>query len=231
MTASTPEPEPAPAREQRGDGSTDRGVAILLALAAIVGVGLGWLAEIVSSSADDHWQAAIRQETKKAAGIVEDVRYVYTDIAAPTFAADQARVKEQQYRKLAPGAKGSGRTALLVEAAGLQTYLDRLAKSLPLGAAYRTPSGGFDAAKRLAEEGRKFPDILALDPAGEQREGDDLSDKAFYLVLATIGAASAFLLAALAEMLRRRRRVLLGASGALLAATVIVGAVIEATVG
>ncbi len=209
----------------------DRAVAILLTLAAVVGIVLGGRASLVRSSATDDWQQALREEIKTAAARVEDVRYVYTSEAPVAFQFDEATIRAEEARRAAGRSTGTTRRVLLVEAKTLSLYAKNLAEGIQKGLAtgrYRTPKGGFDAARRLADQRRRFPDLLRIDPNRAEHRGDRLSRHAALEIAATIPAGVAFLLGALAEAFRRRRRPLLLAGFAAVASAVVLGVLVEA---
>jgi hypothetical protein len=58
-------------------GTGHGGVATLLTVAAIVAAVIGFRAAVVSSSAANSWQSALRTEVKRSAGAMEDVRTLY----------------------------------------------------------------------------------------------------------------------------------------------------------
>lgn len=220
--------EPTPSKAQSAWG--DRAVAVLLALAAVVGIALGARAALVRSSATDAWQGALRAEIKRAAAAVEDVRYVYVAEAPVAFEVDEAKLRAAEARRGAAGASGVARRALLVEARTQELVAKTLGQSIQEGLAnprYQTKSGGFDVARRLADQRSRYPDLVKIDPEQDQRHGDRLSRHAFLEMAATIPAALAFMLGAFAEAFGRRRRPLLVAGFVALGAAAVLGAVIE----
>lgn len=213
---------------ERRDELLQRAGAILLALAAIVGVAWGTRASLVSSSASDAWQSAIRQEVKRAAAVVEDVRYVYVVEGPQALDVFAARIRAKELRKAAARARGTERAALTVEAEALETYASQVAKSVEAAAArYRTSIGGFDHARRLADQRAKNPDLRDIDPEDAQEAGDRLSRKSLLEMLATVPAAFAFMLGAVSEGFRRGRALLLALGAFSLAASVVLGLVFE----
>lgn len=224
----TPPPvEPAEARGDTGHAA----VAVLLAVAAVVGVALGGRASLVSSNATDAWQLALRQEIKRAAAAVEDVRYVYTSEAPVAFAYRELRLRARVIRRLQASAPASTRPLLRLEAEALDLYAKNLGEGIQQGLAdarYTTPKGGFDAAKRLADQRRRNPDLVAIEPESAQRAGDRASRQAVLEMAATIPAALAFFLGAVAEAFSRPRRLLVAAGAALVAAAAVTGIAVEA---
>jgi hypothetical protein len=158
------------------------------------------------------------------------VRYVYVAEAPVAFQVDEAKLRAAEARRAAGGASGVTRRALLVEARTHELVAKTLGRSIQAGLAnprYQTKSGGFDAARRLADQRSRYPDLVKIDPEQDQRHGDRLSRHAFLEMAATIPAALAFMLGALAEVFARRRRPLLRAGFVALGAAVVLGAVIE----
>jgi hypothetical protein len=206
---------------------SERAVAILIAAAAIVGVALGARATLLATDASDAWKSAVRSEVKRAAASVEDVRYVYASEAPIAMQGAFAKVRAAELERSAANASGSVRSALLAEAQTRRTFATQIAKSAPSLRTYGTPKGGFDAAKRLADQRRRYPDLVAIDPEVQQREGDRLSRQALLDVLATAPAAVAFMLGALAEAFHRRRSVLVLVGALFVAAAVVFGIVVE----
>jgi hypothetical protein len=209
------------------ENGSERAVAILIAVAAIVGVALGARATLLSSDASDTWKSAVRTEVKRAAASVEDVRYVYVTEAPLAMQVVTATVRARALEQSAQATQGIVRSALLAEAETQRTLAAQIAKSAPDVKKYGTRSGGFDAAKRLADQRKRFPDLVALDPDERQRAGDRISRHSMLDVLATVPAGIAFLLGAFAEAFHRRRRLLVFGGALFVAAAVVFGIVVE----
>lgn len=229
--AEAPETPTPPEPEAPNDGGGHGAVAVLLALAAVVGVALGGRASLVSSSATDAWQLALRQEIKRGAAEVEDVRYVYNSEAPIAFNYRAVKLRAQEIRQAAKTAPADAKATLELEAKALDVYAENLGGSIQKGLAddrYTTPAGGFDAAKRLADQRKRYPDLVAIDPDEAQRSGDRLSRQSILEMAATIPAGIAFLLGAVAEAFTRPRRWLLIAGFVLVAGACGIGIVVEA---
>jgi len=204
---------------------------MLLATAALLAALIGGRAALLSSSASDLWGKAVREQVKKAAATVEQIRYIYVDRAPLIFRTLGAEIRSDEFRNAAGRASGLVRSHLLVEAEAN----DALRESL-LGAVeeagderYRTPAGGFDVGLLLADSFASYQDLLAIDPGATQLRGDRLSRQAGLEVAATIPVALAFLFGALAHGYPRRRRGLLLAGTGAMAIAVLAAVVIEAT--
>jgi hypothetical protein len=186
-------------------------VAFLLAASAVVAAVVAARASFISSAASGNWQSAVRTEVKRAAGAVEDIRFLYQSEAGPAFAIAQARILEDELRKAAATQTGAVHDALVREAdvqAGIITSL-LPASELASGSAYALPSGGFDLGRRLADLRATAPDFLALDPDSIQAAGDRSAGEGVRLTSAAIPISIAVLFGALAQPVVTRRRELL----------------------
>ena len=193
------------------DGSK-RGPAILLALTAVAVVVMGARASLVSASASDAWQEAVRQQVKQAAAYVEDIRYVYDDEVPRAVRITEARFRAQELTAGTEGLSGPGEEAVYME----QLLQAELAKGLEATSTLAsdpkyTTDFGFDAARRLADVRALNPELVSVDPDRRQADGDNASRHAVRLVGATTVVAVAFLLGSLAQAFQRYRRPLLGA--------------------
>jgi hypothetical protein len=209
------------------ENGSERAVAILIAAAAIVGVGLGARATLLSSDASDTWKSAVRTEVKRAAANVEDVRYVYVTEAPLAMQVVTASVRASLLDQSAKAAQGIVRSALLAEAETQRTLGAQIVKSAPDVKKYGTTRGGFDVAKRLVDQRNRYPGLVALDPDERQRQGDQLSRHSILDVLATVPAGVAFLLGAVAEAFHRRRKLLVLGGALFVAAAIVFGIVAE----
>lgn len=228
----TGEPEPVEeAPPEAAGGGSDRSIALLLTFAAVIGVALGGRASLVSSDASDGWQSALRQEIKRAAATVEDVRFVYESEAPVAFDVREIRFRAAAIRRIAGTSGPAVRNRLLLEAKALDLYAKNVASGLPdgiTGKRYLTPKGGFDAARRLADQRARTPDLRDIDPEVPQRAGDRSSRHSIIEMAATIPAALGFLFGALGEAFFRRRRWFVLAGAVCVAAAATMGIVVEA---
>ncbi|HEX2025399.1 MAG TPA: hypothetical protein VHH92_03285 [Actinomycetota bacterium] len=227
-------PQPADARSQVTERREEpAATGILLAVAAAIAAGIGGWSSVVADRGSDTWHAAVRQDVKEVAGAVEDVRFVFEEEAITALHVLEARVLAEEYRDAARRATGSVREALLVEAAAQEQAAGVMAEGSELAGdpRYERPdAGGYDLALRLADQRRRFPDLIALDPDATQAEGSRLSAKATLLLLWTIPVAVAFLCGALVYGIPRWGRALVGVGFGFVAVGVIGAIVVGVTV-
>ncbi len=196
---------------EEGDEGGGHAVAVLVAIAAIVAAILGANAAILASDSSDSWQSAVRQEVKRDAALVEDVRFVFGDEGRNAFRVAQARVRADAYRTAAATATDPVKTALTTEAAALDQVAGALEGSADLvsNPAYGLPDGGFDMAKRLTDIRNEHPDLIATNPDAAQAAGDASATKSTRMLAAAIVVAFALFFGAVAEVFSRQRRWLL----------------------
>jgi FlaG/FlaF family flagellin (archaellin) len=209
-------PSQSPAQAEEAEESLV--VAILLALAATVAAVLGARAAVVSSAASGAWQTAVREEVKRSAALVEDVRYVYAVEAAVALRAAAAAVEADELRHSADSLGDAEKVATASEAFVQQTSADALngAFDLTKDAKYRA-GDGYDVAARLADVRNQHPELVALDPGATMDQGSESSRHGWRLVAATIPAAIAFLCGSLAQGFPRYRPPLIVAGFAFVA--------------
>src|SRR5450830_1480725 len=203
--------EMAGAGHDRGHESGHTGVAILLTVAAIVAATIGFRAAMISSSASESWQSALRTEVKRSAAALEDVRYLYQTELPMAVRILEARVVGAEMLAAAQGQSGAAKQALLLEASVQDQIISAISSSSNLATKpdYALPSGGFDLGKRLADLRVQYSALLALDPDSLQATGDRLANKAELVSLALIPTSVAAFLGVLAQPFRRRRTLLL----------------------
>jgi len=188
-------------------------VAIVLAATAVVAAILGARASLVSSSASGSWQSAIRQEVRRAAGTVEDLRFTYEVEGRQAFRVLTAETLADRYRRQADAATGATRSYLLLEAEAQENVVRSIVESSAIAAdpRYRTEDGRFDLALRLADNRAENPELVTTDPDDPQAAGDDAADEAVLLVASTVPVAVAFLFGVLGQGFPNRRRAFLAA--------------------
>jgi len=207
------------ASHDRGYG----GVAVLLAIAAVVAAIIGASASMISSSANDSWQSALRTEVKRSAAAMNDAQTLYQSDLPTAIEVLKAQILARELQAAEPGQSPAVQQALQIEA----SVQSQLAASLSSGAqlpsdpAYALPSGGYDLGKRLADIRSENAQLVALDPDSLQATGDGLAQKALLMTLALIPTSLAALLGVLAQPLRRYRRALLGSGVVALAIGVV----------
>jgi FlaG/FlaF family flagellin (archaellin) len=193
-------------------------VAILLALAATVAAVLGARAAVVSSAASEVWQTAVREEVKRSAALVEDVRYVYAVEAAVALRAAAAAIEADELRLSAASLGDAEKPAAESEAFVRQTSADALAGVFDLTKDPRYHAGdGYAVTARLADVRNQHPELVALDPDATMDKGSEDSRHGWRLVAATILAGIAFLFGSLAQGFPRYRLSLTVAGFAFLA--------------
>lgn len=213
------------ASSERGHGS----VAVLLATAAVLAAIIGARASMISSTASDSWQSALRTEVKRSAGAMEDVRYLYQSELPVAIRILQARLVQSEMQAAAATTTGPAKQTLVLEAdvqAGIITALTS-SSNLAGNAAYSLPSGGYDLAKRLADLRDQNSALVALNPDGLEAAGDKLGRKAELLTLALLPTSIAAFLGVLAQPFKRRRWPLLAAGSAVLAAAAVMALGVE----
>jgi hypothetical protein len=185
------------------------GAWLLLATSAILSALILTLASMRSSDASLHWQRALQDEQKRGGFTLEEVRFVFQDIANASLARTTATIRAEEY-EFAAAAIGND-PGLGAEAQAQKSEADLLASLYPdvlVDANRFEREGAALLAERLADEEAGSPEILALDPDHEQGLGDDQSRTSILLLLAVLPAATAFLMATLAQAFRRRRALL-----------------------
>jgi hypothetical protein len=203
-------------------------VAILLALAAVMAAIAGTRASFTASSAGDARQSAVREQVKRAAATVENVRYVYFAQAPVAFRASIHGVLADELEVDLRRVSGSVRSLLAVEASAQRQTAEALREGIEAAVGSEFRSGdGYDLARFLASEEAQYPDLLALDPDGWQARGDDLGRRAAFEVGVTIPVAVAFLFGALGQGFVRRRRLFLGIGTFFLIASVGLAVAVE----
>src|SRR5437870_8296133 len=177
------------------------GVAVTLAAAAVLASGLGARAAISLGTAGDELQSSVRTDVKRAAGLVEDARFVYEDEATMAYRFARAQALAQELRRVAARQTGVVRAETLVEA-GAQSRLAavfRKASAIAKNPRYARGDGSFDVGRRLGDARRKDPNAVALDPEEKERAGARAAWHGNLDAVTTIGPALAFLCAALAQ--------------------------------
>jgi hypothetical protein len=210
---------------------------LVLAVAAVLAAGLAARSALLSSSAAGARQMAVRTELKLGAAMVEDVRYVYNTEGPRAFRIAAARVRAEEYGRRADASRGDVAAAMRIEANAQRLTADTLVQSeaeldFPSIAAddtYLTPSGGYDLGRRLTDVRAENPDLVVLDPAGIQAEGEHKADLAVKLLGATVPVGFAFMFGALGQAYTRRRRGLLVGAWVALGVAVVLAVLIEVT--
>ena len=210
-----------------GDGS-QRGVAVLLGAAAIAAALVGALAAGHASDASDAWNSAVRLDLKRATAAVEDIRYIYQAEFPQAVTIMSPRSMAAAYTAAA-SADPVNAPALALAANGQTNAASAMEQSIALtsDAKYALPNGGVDLARRLADVRNEKPDLVAIDPAIAQAQGDELAAKSRWLLLALVPLGVCGLIGTLAQAFRRSRTPLLALGAALLSVGVIAAVAAE----
>ena len=226
----SPQPAQPPAPPAKAVPNEGRPLVALLAAAAAVVIALvGVRASMLGGEASGAWQQAVRQEVKRAAATVEDLRYLYESEAIATLEVVRDTILAEEYRRAAERATGAVREALLAEA-GRADQLESLYRAGSLIASdpkYALEAGGYDIVARLVDLRSANPDLVAIDPDALEQAGDTHAAKAGAMVRAGIPAAVTFLFAALANGFPRRRRPFLAGGLVTLVLSVIAAIAVE----
>lgn len=212
----------------RGLHREGRGPAILLTAAAVAVAIVGGRASLSSANATYFWHDAVRQEVRRAAAYVEDIRFVYSSETPVALRVTEARLRQEELAKAIPTAPPTVRSLLEVEQRAQSEVGEALSQNVDLlsDPRYRTPDG-FDVARRLADARARNPELVATNPDVVESQGDDASDHAIRLVAVTPLIAGAFLCGSLAQGVPRRRRGWLSLGTAFLALGVAAAVAVE----
>jgi len=213
------------------NGDTPTIVAVLLACAAVVAAIIGARAAMVGDDGSDTWHGAVREDVKRGAGLVEDVRFVYTEEAALAFQVAEGEVRAEEARREARQSAGLAQELLEIQAGAQDGVVDTVKSSSELAKdpKYRLDGGGYDVPQRLADTRAENPDLVAIDPDATEAEGADLSYESALMVASTLPAGLAFLCGALAHGFPSRRRWLVPLGFALTALSLLLAILVEVT--
>jgi len=201
---------------------------VLLAATAVALALVGTRAALLADSGQELTHQSLREDVKRSAAIVEDVRAVYQDEFYVALMIAQARIHGAALRAAARHQPPELRT--LLRAQGLTEALatTKPAESAGLTSkpAYTAGFGEYDVLRRLADLRAENPALVALNPDKTQARGSERQETASLLMATTVLLAVAFLLGALAHAFPRGRRLLVaagyGAVGAGLCAALVV---------
>jgi hypothetical protein len=169
----------------------------------LLAILLAW-ATWLSSAASDEWQTASKETVKWSAGLLETIRFVYSDEAPTAF--DLARLDVRAHvlaaRQTPVGSPIAVEAATAGKASG---ELKRAASTNALVAdAYRLPEVGYDIQRRLGDA----LDVANLDPsvpATHRAEGDRRFAESLSLAWSTLAVLLGFVVVRVV-ILRHRRR-------------------------
>jgi hypothetical protein len=183
---------------------------VLLAAAAAAVALVGTVAALLADSGQELTHQSLREDVKRTAAIVEDVRAVYQDELYVALLVAQARIHGDALRAAALRQPRELRTLLRAQGLTEAVATTRLARSAGLTAkpAYTAGFGEYNVLRRLADLRAKNPALVALDPDETQARWAHRQKTASLLVGTTVLLAVAFLLGALAHAFPRGRRLL-----------------------
>jgi hypothetical protein len=212
-------------------GETPTIVAVLLACAAVVAAIIGARAAIVGDAGSDTWHTSVREDVKAGAGLVEDVRFVYTEDAPLAFQVSEGNVRAEEAHREARGTSGLTREILVAHAGAFEGVVRTIeqASKLAKDPDYELDTGGYDVLRRLADVRDEHPDLVEIDADATEEEGSDLTFESALLVASTLPAGLAFLCGALAHGFPSRRRLLVPLGFALTGLSLVLAIVVEVT--
>lgn len=218
-------PPPSP-----GPGETPTIVAVLLATAAVVAAVIGARAAVIGDDGSDTWHGSVREDVKRGAALVEDVRFVYSEEAPLAFQVAEGRLRAEEALRAAKNADGLERELLETHAGAQSDVADTVAPSSDLATKpeYEQGEGGYDVLERLVDRRAENPDLVAIDPDATEARGTELNLESALLVASTLPAGLAFLCGALAHGFPSRRRWLVPLGFALTASSLLLALIFEA---
>jgi hypothetical protein len=201
-------------------------LGVLLASAAVVSALIVARASMLASEASLEWERAVVDELIRGASTVEDVRFVFGDVANSSLTVTKETIRAQETALIAQTLEEEEQAGVTREAVAHQeavAILDDVYGQVLVDTTQFEAESATLLAERLAAEVAASPGVVALDPDLEQQLGDDAADASVLLSAAAIPAAVGFMLGALAEVSRRRSALL--AAGWLMVAVAVVWAV------
>jgi len=213
-------------------GSSRNAVVWLLVASAVLAAAIGVRSQIVDSNGSGSYDSAVRQDVKRGAGVVEDLRFIYSEEGPTAFRVAEARIRAAELRKAARGKSGIEASYLNGEAGAQDQLIKTLQPTVELTSSgkYEGRGDSYDLLRRLADKRKEHPDLLRVNPDATERVGDDSSKASTLLTAATIPVGFAFLFGALTEGFPRRRRPLLVAGWVFLAIGLLFAIVVEVVV-
>ncbi|AZM57289.1 hypothetical protein DMA15_35940 [Streptomyces sp. WAC 01529] len=146
-------------------------IRLQIALIAII-VGATLLATWQFSQSSGAYQDAMRQEIRRQAAMVEDIRAVYADEGPQAMRVAAAEARADGLRPI----RNEGRLAASEYTLAAQTafHLPRSARRDHLlgNGAYRYKDLGYDLPQRLADVQQRSPGLYGLTPDAQMRDGD-----------------------------------------------------------
>jgi hypothetical protein len=210
-------------------GSSRNAVVWLLVASAVLAAAIGVRSQIVDSNGSGSYDSAVRQDVKRGAGVVEDLRFVYSEEGPTAFRVAEARIRADELRRAARGKSGLEASYLKGEAGAQDQIIKTLEPTVELTSSDKYDGRGdsYDLFRRLADKRKEHPDLLRVNPDATEKKGYDSSKASTLLTAATIPVGFAFLFGSLTEGFPRRRRPLLVAGWVCLAIGLVFAIVVE----
>ncbi len=210
-------------------GSTRNAVVWLLVASAVLAAAIGVRSQIVDSNGSGSYDSAVRQDVKRGAGTVEDLRFIYSEEGPTAFRVAEARIRAEELRRAARGKSGLEASYLKGEAGAQDQIIKTLQPTVELTSndKYDGRGDSYDLFQRLADKRKEHPDLLRVNPDATEKVGSDSAQASTLLTAATIPVGFAFLFGSLTEGFPRRRRPLLVAGWVCLAIGVVFAIVVE----
>lgn len=204
-------------------------VAVLLATAAVVAAVIGARAALLGDEGSDTWHTSIREDVRRGAALVEDVRFVYSEEAPLAFQVAEGLLRAEEAKRKAEGSDDLERALLETHAGAQEGVAETVAPSSSLATEpkYELDGGGYDVLERLADRRGENPELTSINPDETEQRGTDLNAEAALLVASALPAAIAFMCGALAHGFPSRRRWLVPTGFALTAISLFLAVVFE----
>lgn len=209
---------------------TSTAIAVLLAIAAVLAAAIGARAAFLADVGSDKWHEAVRTEIKYGAGLLEDTRFVYQEVAPQAFQVISATVQAQELNRQARAQKNRSVRDLVEGEAGAQQKLAQSiahATGIDRDKHFRRAGPAYDVPGRLAQDRNKNPALVRLDASEVEHEGSELKRQSSLLFATAIPAAFAFLCGALAHGFGTWRRWLVPLGFALCAVALVLAVIVE----
>ena len=210
-------------------GTSRDAVVWLLVAAAVLAAVIGVRSQIVDSNGSGSYDSAVRQDVKRGAGAVEDLRFIYSEEGPTAFRVAEARIRGEELRRAARGKSGLEASYLNGEAGAQDQIIKTLEPTVELTSSDKYDGRGdaYDLFERLADKRKEHPDLLRVNPDATEDEGADSATASTLLTAATIPVGIAFLFGSLTEGFPRRRRPLLVAGWVFLGIGLVFAIVVE----
>jgi hypothetical protein len=210
-------------------GTSRTAVVWLLVASAVLAAAIGVRSQIVDSNGAGSYDSAVRQDVKRGAGVVEDLRFIYSEEGPTAFRVAEARIRSEELRRAARGKSGLEASYLKGEAGAQDQILKTLQPTVGLTSdgKYEGRGDSYDLLRRLSDQRKEHPGLLRVNPDATEKQGSDSTKASMLLSAATVPIGFAFLFGSLTEGFPRRRRPLLIAGWVCLAIGLLFAIVVE----